>query len=69
MAQVEAVHPLAGWDDMKRRVGAYRRVYMFTHPAIPGEPVVLIFVALLPNIADNIQVFCSFALFKHPRRR
>ena len=41
---------------MKRRVGPYRRCYAFTHAAMPGEPLVVLHVALTEDISTNIQV-------------
>uniref|UniRef100_A0A672ZGU0 Malonyl-CoA decarboxylase n=1 Tax=Sphaeramia orbicularis TaxID=375764 RepID=A0A672ZGU0_9TELE len=56
ISQYEAVHPIRNWTDLKRRVGPYRRCYAFTHAAMPGEPLVVLHVALTENISDNIQV-------------
>lgn len=55
-ARYEAVHPVRNWTDLKRRVGPYRRCYAFTHAAMPGEPLVVLHVALTEDISDNIQV-------------
>ncbi|KAF7656550.1 hypothetical protein LDENG_00039640 [Lucifuga dentata] len=55
ISQYEAVHPVRNWTDLKRRVGPYRRCYAFTHAAMPGEPLVLLHVALTEDISDNIQ--------------
>ncbi|XP_028305794.1 malonyl-CoA decarboxylase, mitochondrial [Gouania willdenowi] len=55
ISQYEAVHPIRNWTDLKRRVGPYRRCYAFTHAAMPGEPLVVLHVALTEDIADNIQ--------------
>lgn len=52
----EAVHPVRNWTDIKRRVGPYRRCYAFTHASMPGEPLVVLHVALTEDIANNIQV-------------
>lgn len=52
----EAVHPVRNWTDLKRRVGPYRRCYAFTHAAMPGEPLVVLHVALTEDISNNIQV-------------
>lgn len=52
----EAVHPVRNWTDIKRRVGPYRRCYAFTHASMPGEPLVVLHVALTQDISDNIQV-------------
>ncbi|KAJ3596580.1 hypothetical protein NHX12_002985 [Muraenolepis orangiensis] len=55
ISQCEAVHPVRNWTDMKSRVGPYRRCYTFTHAAMPGEPLVVLHVALTEDISHNIQ--------------
>ncbi|XP_060892733.1 malonyl-CoA decarboxylase, mitochondrial [Labrus mixtus] len=55
ISHYEAVHPVRNWTDLKRRVGPYRRCYAFTHAAMPGEPLVVLHVALTEDISDNIQ--------------
>ncbi|XP_017321125.1 malonyl-CoA decarboxylase, mitochondrial [Ictalurus punctatus] len=55
ISQYEAVHPVRNWTDIKRRVGPYRRCYSFTHASMPGEPLVVLHVALTQDISDNIQ--------------
>ncbi|XP_062318027.1 malonyl-CoA decarboxylase, mitochondrial [Osmerus eperlanus] len=55
ISQYEAVHPVRNWTDIKRRVGPYRRCYAFIHAAMPGEPLVVLHVALTEDISDNIQ--------------
>lgn len=50
------MHPVRNWTDLKRRVGPYRRCYAFTHAAMPGEPLVVLHVALTEDISNNIQV-------------
>uniref|UniRef100_A0A6I8RH42 Malonyl-CoA decarboxylase n=1 Tax=Xenopus tropicalis TaxID=8364 RepID=A0A6I8RH42_XENTR len=56
ISEYEAVHPVRNWTDMKRRVGPYRRCYMFAHSAMPGEPLIVLHVALMQNISGSIQV-------------
>jgi len=56
LPRYEAVHPIRNWTDLKRRVGPHRRCYAFTHAAMPGEPLVVLYVALTEDISDNIQV-------------
>uniref|UniRef100_A0A8B9U0C9 Malonyl-CoA decarboxylase, mitochondrial n=1 Tax=Anas zonorhyncha TaxID=75864 RepID=A0A8B9U0C9_9AVES len=51
----EAVHPVRNWVDLKRRVGPYRRCYFFSHCAIPGEPLIILHVALTSDISSSIQ--------------
>ncbi|KAJ8398643.1 hypothetical protein AAFF_G00421710 [Aldrovandia affinis] len=55
ISQYEAVHPVRNWTDIKRRVGPYRRCYAFTHASMPGEPLVVLHVALTEDISNNIQ--------------
>uniref|UniRef100_A0A8C4R4A7 Malonyl-CoA decarboxylase n=1 Tax=Eptatretus burgeri TaxID=7764 RepID=A0A8C4R4A7_EPTBU len=55
ISQYEAVHRIRHWTDIKRRVGPNRRCFVFTHPAMPGEPLVVLHVKLAPEISDNIQ--------------
>ncbi|KAH6775945.1 malonyl-CoA decarboxylase family protein [Perilla frutescens var. hirtella] len=51
----EAVHPISNLLDLKRRLGVGRRCFGYLHPAIPGEPLIFIEVALMRNIAQTIQ--------------
>ncbi|KAJ8281208.1 hypothetical protein GJAV_G00064840 [Gymnothorax javanicus] len=55
ISEYEAVHPVRNWTDIKRRVGPYRRCYAFTHAAMPGEPLIVLHVALTEDISSNIQ--------------
>ena len=56
ISDYEAVHPIRSWSDLHRRVGAYRRCFVFTHNSMPREPVVVLHTALTSSISDNIQV-------------
>ncbi|XP_043808422.1 malonyl-CoA decarboxylase, mitochondrial isoform X4 [Manihot esculenta] len=51
----EAVHPISNLLDLKRRLGVGRRCFGYLHPAIRGEPLIFIEVALLRNVAQTIQ--------------
>ncbi|KAK9155565.1 hypothetical protein Sjap_003045 [Stephania japonica] len=51
----EAVHPISNLTDLKRRLGIGRRCFGYLHPAIPGEPLIFIEVALLKDVARTIQ--------------
>jgi malonyl-CoA decarboxylase len=43
----EAVHAIAGWDDLRRRIDPVdRRCYAFFHPAMLDEPLIFVEVAL-----------------------
>jgi malonyl-CoA decarboxylase len=51
----EAVHEIAGWHDLRRRLAADRRCYGFFHPALPDEPLIFVEVALVEGLATSIQ--------------
>ncbi|XP_020243973.1 malonyl-CoA decarboxylase, mitochondrial [Asparagus officinalis] len=51
----EAVHPIRSLLDLKRRLSVGRRCFGYLHPAIPGEPLIFIEVALLKEMAKSIQ--------------
>jgi malonyl-CoA decarboxylase len=52
--QHEAVHAVDGWDDLRRRLQPDRRCFAFFHPQLPGEPLIFVEVALLPEIPGAI---------------
>ena len=51
----EAVHEIQGWDDLRRRLAPDRRCFGFFHPALPGEPLIFVEVALTEGLADAVQ--------------
>jgi malonyl-CoA decarboxylase len=51
----EAVHEIRGWRDLKNRVDSDRRCYAFFHPAMEGEPLIFVEVALVKGLADNVR--------------
>ncbi|MCR0980453.1 malonyl-CoA decarboxylase [Roseomonas populi] len=51
----EAVHEIAGWHDLRRRLAADRRCYGFFHPSLPNEPLIFVEVALVQGLAASIQ--------------
>ena len=51
----EAVHAIAGWDDLKNRLDSDRRCFAFFHPRMPNEPLIFVEVALVDGIAGNVQ--------------
>ncbi|KAK4386720.1 Malonyl-CoA decarboxylase, mitochondrial [Sesamum angolense] len=51
----EAVHPISNLLDLKRRLGVGCRCFGYLHPAIPGEPLIFIEVALMKTVAQTIQ--------------
>ena len=55
LVQYEAVHEIRSWDDLKNRLDSDRRCYAFFHPRMPLEPLIFVQVALLENMADDVQ--------------
>jgi len=55
ISDYEAVHPLRSWTDLKSRVGPYRRVFVFTHPSMEAEPLVVLHVALTNEISGGMS--------------
>lgn len=52
----EAVHEIADWDDLRRRIDpADRRLYAFFHPRLPDEPLIFVEVALTKSMATSIH--------------
>jgi malonyl-CoA decarboxylase len=54
LIQYEAVHEIAGWEDLHRRLTADRRCFAFFHPALPDDPLIFIEVALTDRISDSV---------------
>jgi len=54
LIQYEAVHEIAGWKDLHRRLATDRRCFGFFHPALPDEPLIFIEVALTERISDAV---------------
>ncbi|XP_071651954.1 malonyl-CoA decarboxylase, mitochondrial isoform X1 [Temnothorax longispinosus] len=55
VSDYEAIHPMRNWLDLKRRVGPYRRCYIFMHPSMPREPIVVLHTALCDVIPDSVK--------------
>jgi malonyl-CoA decarboxylase len=51
----EAVHEIQGWEDLRRRLAPDRRCFGFFHPALPGEPLIFVEVALVTGLAGGVQ--------------
>ena len=51
----EAVHAIDGWEDLRRRLAPDRRCFGFFHPALPGEPLIFVEVALTSGLAASVQ--------------
>jgi malonyl-CoA decarboxylase len=53
--QYEAVHEIAGWDELRRRLAPTdRRCFAFFHPRLGGEPLVFVEVALTRSMPTAI---------------
>jgi len=57
----EAVHEIKGWDDLRRRLAPDRRCFGFFHPALPGEPLIFVEVALVQGLATAMLPFARTA--------
>lgn len=55
MIAYEAVHPITGWGDLKNRLSSDRRCFAFFHPRMANEPLIIVQVALVNGISDNVQ--------------
>jgi malonyl-CoA decarboxylase len=55
----EAVHEIKGWDDLRRRLAPDRRCFAFFHPALPGEPLIFVEVALVQGLATSMPPLLS----------
>ena len=51
----EAVHEIRSWQDLKNRLDADRRCYAWFHPRMPLEPLIFVEVALVDELAANVQ--------------
>ena len=55
LMEYEAVHEIAGWHDLRRRLAGDRRCFAFFHPALPHEPLIFIEVAFTRGISAAIE--------------
>ena len=55
LVEYEAVLEIRSWDDLKNRLDSDRRCYAFFHPRMPLEPLIFVQVALLEDLADDVQ--------------
>src|SRR6266853_935520 len=55
----EAVHEIKGWDDLRRRLAPDRRCFGFFHPALPGEPLIFVEVAMVERLATAVPPLLS----------
>ncbi len=54
LIEYEAVHKIASWGDLRRRLASDRLCFAFFHNKMPGEPLIFVEVALVDNMSDNI---------------
>ncbi len=59
--QYESVHEINGWPDLRRRLEADRRCFAFFQPALPGEPVIFVEVALTRGLARSLEPLLDIA--------
>lgn len=50
----EAVEPIDGWEDLRRRLYPNRRVHACFHPTMPAEPLVILHAALRDRVAGTV---------------
>jgi malonyl-CoA decarboxylase len=55
LIEYESVHEINGWPDLRRRLEADRRCFAFFQPALPGEPVIFVEVALTHGLARSLE--------------
>lgn len=55
LIEYEAVHEIAGWHDLRRRLAADRRCFAFFHAALPHEPLIFIEVAFTKGMSTAIE--------------
>ncbi len=55
LMKYEAVHKIAGWNDLQKRVSTGRRCYAFFHPALPHEPIIFVQVALVAEMSSSVD--------------
>lgn len=51
----EAVHEINGFDDLRTRLAEDRRCFAFFHPAMPGDPVIFVQIALGNDLASAVE--------------
>jgi malonyl-CoA decarboxylase len=55
LIEYESVHEINGWPDLRRRLEADRRCLAFFQPALAGEPVIFVEVALTKGLARHLE--------------
>lgn len=57
----EAVHPIRSWNDLKTGSVPTDHSPAFFHPRMANEPLIIVQVALVDGIADNVQTLLDEA--------
>jgi len=60
LMRFEAVHPMQGWNDLHRRLADDRRCFGFFHPALPGQPLIFVEVALTSEISHSVAPLIDY---------
>lgn len=55
LIRYEAVHQVNDWGDLKDRLNDDRRCFAFFHPRMPKEPLIFVWVALMPEMPETIS--------------
>lgn len=61
LIRYDTVHEIQSWDDLRRRLAPDRRCFAFCHPALPGEPLIFVEVALVRDLAREIPPLLDLA--------
>ncbi|MDF1608820.1 malonyl-CoA decarboxylase [Hoeflea sp. YIM 152468] len=63
----EAVHGMAGWEDLRKRINPEdRRIFAFFHPRLGDEPLIFVEVALMNDVPASIQTVLGDAHSHNP---
>ncbi|MEJ2693234.1 MAG: malonyl-CoA decarboxylase family protein [Candidatus Thiodiazotropha sp.] len=54
LIRYEAVHPMQGWEDLRRRLASDRRCFAFFHPTLARDPLIFVEVALTREVSGSI---------------
>lgn len=49
------VHKLRNWVALKNRLASNKRVYVWTHPSLPGKPLVALYTSLIHEIPTRMK--------------
>jgi Malonyl-CoA decarboxylase C-terminal domain/Malonyl-CoA decarboxylase N-terminal domain len=60
----EAVHEIKGWADLWRRPAPDRPCFAFFRPALPGEPLIFVEVAVVQGLAPSVPPLVSHRCFR-----